>query len=209
MCSSSFHEMAARTKRGGVSAELMKTPLRKPKTLANLPVNNARDWVSVLSSLMAPRHQHLDIRLNLPQTVLISGSGNPCSWYYTSQKGSLKKRNPKYLNVEALRVKFKELCTSSEENPDKMIGILRHGFSSRLLNASGLEAFFDQLQYKTFGGEDELPFCVQQYIEPQDNARYVTTYQETLKGKSIIISKEKNPHHPTHHESSSIRRFCM
>jgi len=176
-----------RSMRGGVSAELMKTPLRKPRALSNLPVNNARDWVSIFSSLLAPKHKHVDLKINIPHTILISSSGNPCSWYYSSQKGGLKKKKSQNVDLRMMRAKFAELSEKASSGDD-VIGILRHGFSSRLLTASTLEPLFEQLEHHTFGGADELPFCVQEYIAPLDNARYVTTFQETLQGDVVCDS---------------------
>jgi len=148
-------------------------PLRKPQELTDLKINNSEDWLTIFSALVSSKQNRGEVRVFIPETIFISPNGVASSWYHTSTKGVLKSKDQRHINYRAIQQRFGEL-------PHQQC-ILRHGFTSRVLRSDVFSDTVAQLQNFSSQAEQrpdqqQMPFCLQQFIEPADNSRYVTTF---------------------------------
>ncbi|KAF0715333.1 Aste57867_3430 [Aphanomyces stellatus] len=155
---------------------------------AHVPVDNAIHWATFFQAICPVVQAANPLRLHLADTVLLSPTGAPSIWYHSTTGALLKRKHSNHVTPNAILAAF------LGPNPDRIgpteaVAVCRFGFSSRLMSRADLEALIGQLLVNKLeplidvnSGSPlapplpSLPFCLQRYIKPADDKRYIVTF---------------------------------
>lgn len=151
----------------------------------NVAVNHAEDWVMLFHRLF-PLGRVLQVKLLISDIVFLNPSGIPRAWYYTSQNGVLKHKPSHQLTFPRIEERFKEssarIHNTTVEQVEQLnlpIAIIRQGFSSKKLHFLAFKALLEDLERGPSGKmSQDIVFCIQAYIPPANDLRYVTTLMQ-------------------------------
>ncbi|ETV76249.1 hypothetical protein, variant 1 [Aphanomyces astaci] len=148
-------------------------------------VDNAVQWASFFQAICPVVLSANPVHLHVPDTVLLTPKGAPSIWYHSSASsgGVLKRKQPMHMTANAILGAFVG-PRADLVGPTDAVAVVRFGFSSRLLSRADFSTLCDQMnchKLTPMRGADGLslpsvPFCLQRYICPQDDKRYIVSF---------------------------------
>ncbi|KAK3265496.1 hypothetical protein CYMTET_25825 [Cymbomonas tetramitiformis] len=139
------------------------------------------DWCSFYALFW--NDKGINFRLDIPDTVLLRNS-YISAWWGTDKKGHIKRHLPAKTTWEAIRLRFLNVALEDKFNTQRYVAIVRRvGMPPRLVKRNEFNELAETLSEITEGGGarpyglDNAPvYCIQMYISPSLDLRYVTTY---------------------------------
>eukprot|EP00854_Cymbomonas_tetramitiformis_P010840 gene10840-12824_t len=147
---------------------------------------HAEDCEAVFAHLTSSKQKRL--KLNIPDTIFISAKGLPISRYANNQQGIVRRWPAQQLKV-ALYDDFRLSTVSARadaiaQDASTPVAIARYRATSNLLTADDLAHVLRNLTAFGIGSSNavetlQIPWCLQAYVPPADDRRYVTSYMWT------------------------------
>ncbi|ETV95400.1 hypothetical protein, variant [Aphanomyces invadans] len=160
------------------------TRFREDLHRASGQVDNAMQWVAFFQAICPVVPYANPIRLNVPDTVLLTPQGAPSIWYHSSASsgGVLKRKQPAHMTANAILAAFVG-PHPDVVGPTEAVAVVRFGFSSRVMSRADFAILCDDMNghkltplRPTGPSLPSVPFCLQRYIRPQDDKRYIVSF---------------------------------
>eukprot|EP00741_Cyanophora_paradoxa_P007300 tig00001098_g7061.t1 len=114
-----------------------------------------------------------------PADTVLFKDGMISSWFFTAKDGTIARKPLSGLNLDELRFYFLQSSSRELSNKNGYVAI-EHGAVPRLLRTEAFNETVDGLKaLSEAGGADvqqQAPFCLQAYVTPAYDIRYVCTY---------------------------------
>ncbi|EQC38923.1 hypothetical protein SDRG_03881 [Saprolegnia diclina VS20] len=149
---------------------------------ADLPVvDSAVHWLSFFQAICPVAEMTTPVHLLLPDTIFLSPvTGSPSLWYHSGASGILRRKATHHVAPNAILD-----ALGSRHVGDAPVAICRFGFTSHLISRAQLETLCTQMNAHAvapmIASDSSLdppvpPFCLQRYIKPLDDKRYIVSY---------------------------------
>eukprot|EP00241_Pyramimonas_parkeae_P010956 CAMPEP_0114264636 /NCGR_PEP_ID=MMETSP0058-20121206/23335_1 /TAXON_ID=36894 /ORGANISM="Pyramimonas parkeae, CCMP726" /LENGTH=232 /DNA_ID=CAMNT_0001381369 /DNA_START=104 /DNA_END=798 /DNA_ORIENTATION=+ len=150
------------------------------------------DWCSFFALFW--NDKGFNLKLKIPDTVLLR-NGHISAWWATDKKGHVKRHQPQKTTWEAIRSHFVQQAVDDSNNVGRFVAIVRKANAPpRILK---WREFNHMCEWMSDNSEltgahlpaavkEELPFCVQVYVPPHLDLRYITTY--ICNGSEVVCS---------------------
>ncbi|KAG2946920.1 hypothetical protein PC117_g7266 [Phytophthora cactorum] len=150
----------------------------------------AHEWVVLFRAISGGK-----VLLQIPDTVLLSPSGQPSVWYTTSSAGRVKAMDLTRVSPKAILEAFETPLPSGRSCKDDIIAVRRLGFKVENLSRRKLKVFCRDMEYpiitelSSTGASSHKSvrselikgvFCLQRHIPCQNNASFLIVWRHSL-----------------------------
>ncbi|OQR97306.1 hypothetical protein THRCLA_07021 [Thraustotheca clavata] len=174
-------------------------------------VDNAMHWISFFQAICPLNETATMTRLNIPDTILLNSSnGCPNVWFHSNSEGLLKRKQTNHVSPNAIAIALGH----GRKNKEIPVAICRFGFSSHLITRDQLHTLCEQMNAHAVepmvASEQScdppvIPFCLQRYIKPLDNKRYIVSYSLAVESQD---GKTTSPHMCEVFLAQYSKRYC-
>ncbi|KAH9140950.1 hypothetical protein AeRB84_014843 [Aphanomyces euteiches] len=169
---------------------------RSPKLQKAPPpqVDSALLWTTFFHAICPAVPTAHPLRLHMPDTVLLNPTASasflssstrshslcraPSIWYHTSTGTMVKRKESTHVTPNAILASF--LGPHADRiKANEAVAVVRFGFSSRLMSRADFTDLCSQMQankVEPLTPSAGLPFCIQRYIKPLDDKRYIVSF---------------------------------